>query len=332
MISMRTETATVKMRKYLKVRYVAAAALLLLAIPAEALPLQTQNFASPAYWGMAHSGGAIAEVRNAYWLNPSLASYDQTYVINLNEAFLPGSGIFISELSGHYRFSAAGMIQGGLNFENYGSFDARDAEGILLGSFNAMQYQYFLGYARKLTQRFAAGLHLVVFGNRIETSKETAIFLRYGLSYRFGDRENMLAFSGVTDGMVNRWRASFSHQLEYLPLRLNLDFRWYGDDAEAASFWQADDTGFDATGAALYMAEKFSIAALIYAGENLNLMAGFDLARLNMRNSAFGLDTMLSGLALGGKYRFKQLEFNLGLYHYANFTTMTALGITYIGK
>lgn len=297
-----------------------------------ALPLQTQNLASPAYWGLAHSGGALEEIRNAYWLNPALNSYEEKYIINLNEAFLPGSGIYISELSGHYRIPNAGLLQSGINYENYGNFESRDAEGIFLGNFTAAQYQYFLGYADEFGEHFSAGLQLVYFANRIDASRETYTFLRYGVRYRFGARDNMLAFSGMTDGMNKRWRASFSHELEYLPLRLNLDFRWYGDDGGIAQFRADEDSGFDYSGAALYFAEKFSIAALISPGENLHIMAGIDLSRLNMRTSAFGLDTMLSGVALGGKYRLKQLEFSLGLYHYANFTSMTALGISYIGK
>lgn len=308
-------------------------ALLMLLLPLQAtLPLQTQNLASPAYWGLAHSGGALEEIRNAYWLNPALNSYEDKYIINLNEAFLPGSGIFISELSGHYRIPKAGLLQSGINYENYGNFDSRDAEGILLGNFTAAQYQYFIGYADELGEHFSAGLQLVYLANRIDVSRETYTFLRYGIRYRFGARDNVLALSGITDGMANSWRASFSHELEYLPLRLNLDYRWYGDDGGFAQFRGSKENGFDFGAAALYFAEKFSIAALISPGKNLYIMAGVDLSRLNMRTSAFGLDTMLSGVALGGKYRLKQLEFSLGIYHYANFSSMTALGITYIGK
>ncbi|MDZ7796045.1 MAG: hypothetical protein U5N56_02955 [Candidatus Marinimicrobia bacterium] len=201
-----------------------------------AIPAQISNFASPAYWGMAHSGGAVAEIGNAYWLNPALPSYEPPYSIHLYESFLPGTGIYISELSGHYRFGEKHVVSSGLNVENYGKFEARDSEGIPEGEFTASQYQYFLGYTYRLSAHFRAGAQMVMQGNRIDVSREHAVFLRYGFVYAFGARDNMLGFSGVTDGLENRWRALFSHELEYLPVRLNIDFRWYGDDLDPAVF------------------------------------------------------------------------------------------------
>jgi hypothetical protein len=297
-----------------------------------ALPSQMSNFASPAYWGMAHSGGAIADVSNAYWINPALNPYNTSWSVNVNEAFLPGTGIFISELSGHYRFLPGHVITSGLNFENYGSFEQRDIEGTLEGEFTAAQFQYFIGYGYKISDHFSAGAQLVFQGDRISESRKTYTYIKYGLAYTFGKRANVLAFSGVTNGLDNAWRASFSHELEYLPLRLNVDFRWYGDDWDPASFYAAEsgDLVFDT--AARYFAEKFTLGFYIKAGENLHIMSGFDLARLNLASNTFGIDSIISGLALGGKYKIDQLEITLGLFHYANFTTMTALGISYSGK
>ncbi|MCK4813235.1 MAG: hypothetical protein KAT14_04780 [Candidatus Marinimicrobia bacterium] len=307
--------------------------LLFAAVPLSAtLPTQTTNFASPAYWGMAHSGGAIADITNAYWLNPALCQYDAPYSISLNEAFLPGMDIYISELSGHYRVRPSHVLSSGFNFENYGNFEARDIEGTLQGEFTASQYQYFFGYAYQVSPHFAAGMQMVLHGNRIAESRETRAFLRYGFSYTFGKRDNMLAFSGITNGLDNRWRASISHELEYLPLRLNIDFRWYGDDWDPASFRNSETDAFEFDTAARYFAEKLTFGTYILAGPNLRIMAGLDLARLNLQSNSFGFSTIISGLAFGGQYRVKQIEINLGLYHYANLTTMTALGISYIGK
>ncbi len=308
-------------------------ALLLTAVTAfAALPAQVSNFASPAYWGMAHSGGAVEAVGNAYWLNPALPAYDAPYSLHLHEAFLPGTGIYISEFSGHYRFADKHVLLSGLNFENYGSFEARDSEGIPEGEFTASQYQYFLGYAYRFSPHFRAGIQAVVQGNRIEASREHAGFLRYGFTYAFGERENMLAFSGVTDGLEHRWRASFSHELEYLPVRLNLDLRGYDGDGTPAAFPRSEDEPFDFGTAARYVAEKITLGAYIRATEDLRLMTGIDLARLNMQTHSFGLDSILRGMSLGAQYRLNSITFSLGLYHYANFSTMTALGISWNGK
>jgi len=306
--------------------------LLFLAVSLQAaLPSQTGNFASPAYWAMAHSGGAVTENGNGYWLNPALPAYHAPYSIHLNEAFLPGTGIFISELSGHYTLKEDHLLHAGLNFENYGRFEARDPEGIYEGEFTAAQYQVFFGYSYRISPHFRAGLQTVFQGNRIESSRDGAFFLRYGLSYSFGKRDNMLAFAGITDGLTNRWRASFSHELEYLPLRLNIDLRWRGDDWDPAALQNTDGDLVFGT-AMRYFAEKLSLGAYIRATEDLRIMAGIDLARLGMQTNAFGVDTILRGMALGGKYRRNSLEISLGLYHYANFTTMTALGVSYYGK
>ena len=296
------------------------------------LPSQMSNFASPSYWGMAHSGGAIAAIPNAYWLNPALVPYELPWSINVNEAYLPGTGIFISELSGHYSLPKGHILTAGLNYENYGTFDQRDAEGVPEGEFAAAQYQTFIGYAYKVSDHFSAGAQLVFQGDKIAESVERYAYLRYGFAYSFGERENMLAFSGTTNGMDNAWRASFSHQLEYLPLRLNIDFRWNGDDWYPNGFYDSESGEFQFNTAAKYFAEKLTLGFYIKAGENLAITSGFDLARLNLAGNVFGLDSIISGLALGGRYTINRLEISLGLYHYANFTTMTALGISYFGK
>jgi hypothetical protein len=297
-----------------------------------ALPTQMSNYASPAYWGMAHSGGAVADVSNAYWINPALNPYDSPWSVNVNEAFIPGTGIFISELSGHYGFGKGHVITSGLNFENYGTFDERDLDGNLGGEFTAAQYQYFLGYAYRVSDHFSAGAQLVFQGDRISDSRQNYFYLKYGLAYTFGKRANVLAFSGASSGLSNAWRASFSHELEYLPLRLNVDFRWQGDDWDPTSFTDSETSAFDFSSALRYFAQKISLGLYIKAGENLYLMSGFDLARLDLASNTYGLDNILSGLALGAKYRINQLEISLGIYNYANYTTMTALGISYSGK
>lgn len=290
------------------------------------------NFASPAYSGMAHSGGAVADVSNAYWLNPALAPYNKPWSVHINEAFIPGTGIFISELSGHYRFPGDHIVTAGLNFENYGSFDQRDINGTLEGEFTAAQYQTFIGYSYRISDHFSAGGQFVLQGDRISESRQSYAYLRYGFAYTFGKRDNVLAFSGTTNGLDNAWRASFSHELEYLPLRLNIDFRWQGDDWDPESFYDSETSAFSFDTAARYFAQKLTLGFYIRAGENLSIMSGFDLARLDLASNTFGLDSIISGLALGGRYKIDQLEVSLGIYHYANFTTMTALGISYSGK
>ncbi len=295
------------------------------------LPSQTTNFASPAYWGMAHSGAAIADANSAYLLNPSLVPYDSPWSVNLNESFIPGVRINISEISGHYSFKENHAIVGGLNFENYGSFNERDLNGTLTGEFTAAQYQYFLGYAFKMSKHFKAGAQLVFQGNRISGTREASLFARYGFSYTFGERDNIIAFSGISDGLDNTWRASISHELEYLPLRLNIDFRWNGDDWDPQLFYD-NENNFNFDYAAPYFAQKLSIGFYIKAAENLKILSGIDLARIDLASNNYGLDNILSGVALGAVYNMGSIDINLGVYHYANFTLMTALGISYSGQ
>jgi len=306
---------------------------LILTLPlSAALPAQMSNFASPAYWGMAHSGGAVSDISNAYWVNPALNPYDSPWSVNLNEAFLPGTGIFISELSGHYAFGRGHVVTSGLNFENYGSFDARDLDGNLEGEFTAAQYQYFIGYGYKLSEHFSAGAQFVLQGDRISESRQTYTYLKYGLAYTFGKRHDVLAFSGATNGLDNAWRASYSFELEYLPLRLNIDFRWHGDDWASDLFIDDETAELDFDSALRYFTQKLTLGMYIKAGENLSIMSGFDLARLDLASNTFGFDSIISGLAIGAKYKFGQFEISLGMYNYANFMTMTALGISYSGK
>jgi hypothetical protein len=292
------------------------------------LPAQTSNFASPAYWGMAHSGAAIAEINNTYLLNPSLVPFSSSWSVNINEAFIPGMQISISELSGHYIFKESHALNGGINFENYGTFEQRDINGNLNGEFSAAQYQVFLGYAYKMSDYFQAGAQLVFQGNRISTSRENSLYLRYGLSYSFAKQNDMIAFSGISDGLDNAWRASFSHELEYLPLRVNIDFRWQGDDW-SQSLLLDDENNFNFQKASRYFAQKLSIGFYIKASENLRIMSGVDLARLDLASNNYGLDNLLSGLALGASYTFGNMDINLGIYHYTNYTMMTALGVSY---
>lgn len=286
------------------------------------IPYQNDNFAVPAYLGMGHSGGATDGGVNTYWMNPALFNLDSPLSMSLSQAFIPGMGIGITEFSGMYALNDTKALSAGINFENYGQFTARDINGNELGEFTASQYQLMLGYHQYISPSFRGGVQLLYFNSQIESSYEANVFLRYGLVYRFGKRDDQLALSGASDGQELLWRLSYSHKLEYLPLRLNMDIR---RDSEISL--PGGDYSFSEN--AMVFLNMVSLGAWADVNEDLDLFFGIDFRRIDLRSQNFGVADLLTGLGLGGQYRFKQMSLGVSSFIYGNLGTMTSMNVSY---
>lgn len=307
------------MKKYQGIAFLV---LCLLTFLQAGIPYQNDNYAVPAYLGMGHSGGATDGGVNTYWMNPALFSLDSPVSMSLSQAFIPGMGIGITEFSGMYALNDTRAVSAGVNFENYGEFTARDINGNELGEFSASQYQLMLGYHQYISPSFRGGVQLLYFNSQIESSHEASAFLRYGLVYRFGKREDQLALSGASDGQELLWRLSYSHKLEYLPLRLNMDVR---RDLETS--WPS--SSYSASEKALALLNMVSLGAWADVNEDLDLFFGIDFRRVDLRSQNFGVADLLTGFGLGGQYRFNQMSLGVSSFIYGNLGAMTSMNVSY---
>lgn len=297
--------------------------LVLIAGAAEAaIPFQYDNYAGASYNGLAHAGAAVDGAANSYWLNPGLFDTKAPYSATLSQAFIPGTGVSVSELSGTYSLNERDLISGGINYENYGEFTSRDLNGNDLGEFTAAQYQVMLGFHRQISASFRAGLQGIYYHDRIADSRESAAALKFGAVYTFGPRDDQAAFSALTDGEELLWRLAYSHKLEYLPLRLAVD--WRSDE-----LFSSEDEESEFSDKLLDVLGMMSLGGWAEASEDLDIYFGVDLRRLDLRAQNFGLADLLTGVGIGGQYDFGDLSLQVSSFVYGNLGALTSMSLSY---
>ena len=266
-----------------------------------------ENYGINQYWGMGQSGGSIDYFPNSFWINPALNN-NFKYSVSTNVAVL--HDITISEVSSRFKYGKKHFFSVGINYENYGTFDGRNENGNLTNTFSASQSQYLLGYAIHISNNLSLGTNVIYLTNSIADSIYSTFNYQYGMLLNTKDKINSFgivknSFSS-TDNFS--WRIAFSHQLEHLPLILNIDYRLYDDK-------------FDY--------KNICIGGLFFISENFNLLMGMNFQRFNMQAQNLGAADIFAGLSIGTTYEYNNINIGLSLYNYGALGRITSFGISY---
>lgn len=275
-------------------------------LKAEILP-ETDILASPSYWGMARSGGALHVIPENVWINPSLIPANLSYSASAELSLLP-AGIRITQVTGRY---SAGkyMFTAGVNNELYGEFDERDPDGILTGNFSAGRIQYFSAFSSRLSSKLSIGGSARYVSDHIANSRDAYAVFSYGATITLFQDKTHFAFvySDYTAIDQNYYRVSLTHHLEYLPLKMNIDYRYQG----------------------IHELDNLTLGGFFQGSESLQFMTGLDFRRRGLQTDNLGSD-YIAGIALGGRYIFKGISLNLSAFSYGGLGTVTSLGVSYI--
>lgn len=269
-----------------------------------------ENYGINQYWGMGQSGGSTDYFPNSFWINPALNN-DFKYSVSANVATL--HDITISEISTRFRYGKKHFFSFGINYENYGTFNGRDEYGNSTNTFSASQSQYLFGYAIHISNHLSLGTNIIYLTNSIADSNYSTVNYQYGILLSTKDKINSFGIVNTSFSSANSssWRIAFSHQLEHLPLRLNIDYRLY-------------DNKFDY--------KNISIGGLFYISKNFNLLMGMNFQRFNLQAQNLGAADIFAGLSIGATYMYNNINIGLSLYNYGALGKTTSLGISYSVK
>ncbi len=231
---------------------------------------------------------------------------------------------------------------GGIQYINYGDFNAADERGNLMGTFKASEYALTIGVGKELYERLSVGANLKFVSSQLETYN--SIGLVGDLAAMFHDTASLFnatllfknigtQFTTYTDGNAEpipfEIQLGISKRLKYLPLRFsiighNLQ-RWnilYDDPNAVDEVFIIGDTtpsenrfgmGVDN----FFRHLIFNIELLFGKRENFRLRLGYnhfrrqELAVRNLRS--FGGFSF----GLGLKIKRFRIEYGRGLYHIA---------------
>lgn len=267
----------------------------------------SENYGINQYWGMGQSGGSTDYFPNSFWLNPAL---NTNFKISVSANIAVVHDITLSEVSTRFSLANKHFFSFGINYENYGSFTGRDENENLTLDFTASQSQYLLGYAIRISDRLSAGTNIIYFSNSISDSVFSTFNYQYGILLSTKDKVN--SFAIVNNSFPNEnnsdWRLAFSHQLEHMPLRINIDYRLYNNKFDYSNF---------------------SIGGLFFISDKLNLLTGMNFQRFNLQAQNLGASDIFAGLSIGMNYIYNDVNIGLALYNYGALGRTVSLGISY---
>lgn len=176
--------------------------------------------------------------------DPSLALYnpamaDSSLHKNVSLGFSP----YIADINYGYGSFAwnspdMGTFFGGINHLGYGEMILTDENGVIQGNFHASETVIYLGYAKKLSPRFTAGLTFKPVFSSIETYNSWGIAIDAGIHYRHSNGRFhaglLLRNAGRQISSYNETspeslppdlQIGFSTRLEHAPFRFSVTAR-----------------------------------------------------------------------------------------------------------
>ncbi len=246
---------------------------------------------------------------------------------------------------GHHINKWETTLHGGIQYLNYGTFDATDERGNIIGSFKAAEYAITLGAGYRLYEKLSLGANVKVITSQFETYNSTGLVSDFAAMYNdtSGRFNATLLFKNVgtqlsTYRTDNKEPIPFdvqlgvSQRLKHLPLRFSLIAhnlqRWniiYDDpDAEEATLFigetQNTENEFGMWVDNLFRHVIFNGEFLFGARENFRLRFGYNHFRkreLSVRNLR-----SLAGFSFGVGLKIKKfrIEFGKEIYHLAGGT------------
>ena len=268
---------------------------------------QVENFGYASYWGLGQGGSSLEYSPHTIWQNPAAGMHD-TLQISADLSQMPAE-INISTLSARWRPNKKQVFSASVNYENYGSFPGRDADGRETGSFTAGQTQLLAAYTLIISSRFQLGAAVIHQKNFIDASSLTRWLTLYGARLSLlNDKAtaSIAVRSFPQEDLAPILQIGISNKLEYLPVELCLDYRHYGE-------WDYRNS---------------SISALISIRPELTAMAGFNFQRFNFQTQVLATD-FIGGISGGIHYAWRNYGIQTAFYTFGGMGLSSSLGFSW---
>jgi len=211
--------------------------------------------------------------------------------------------INLASISYSTEFNDMGRFGLAAKYINYGTFKGADENGRLTNEFGAGEAAFILGYANRLDENFYYGANVKFIYSGIENYSSSAVGFDVGLHYAVPSQQINVGFAILNVGtqlssyfntkedLPLDFVLGISKRLEYLPLRLSLDFHKLNEDR--------DDF--------LQKFKAFTVGAEFTLSKTLRLRFGYDNEKRNeLKIGSFaGIAGFNAGLgAVISDYRF----------------------------
>jgi hypothetical protein len=152
--------------------------------------------------------------------------------------------INLASLSYSREFESIGRFGAAIKYINYGDFTEANEFGAKTGEFGAGEVAFVLGYANALDENFFYGANAKVIYSKIADRSSSALGVDFGLHYQFPEQMLNIGIAVLNLGsQISSYYDSkedlpldivigVSKRLEYLPLRLSLDFHKLNEDRD----------------------------------------------------------------------------------------------------
>lgn len=251
---------------------------------------------------------------------------------------------------GHHIQKWNTTFHGGVQYVNYGTFDAADTKGNITGTFKAAEYAVTLGAARQLYERMSVGANLKFISSQLEAYNSVGLVTDFAAIYQDTSSRfsAALVFKNVGTQLTtyspdNQESIPFdvqlgiSKKLRHLPFRISVTahnlHRWnilYDDpNAEQATIFigetQSNENQIGLWVDNFFRHLVFSGEFLLGAKENFRLRVGYNHLR-RQELTVPGLRSVAGfSFGLGLKIKRFRIDFGRGFYHLAGGNTHLSL-------
>ncbi len=307
--------------------------------------------ASPRITAM---GGNLITVQdgdvNLAFHNPASLNRSQHQSLSFNNAFYLAKTNHGYASYGHYFDKKDLSFHGGIQYIQYGTFDARDEFANDIGSFKASEYAITGGVARQLNEKLSAGANMKIITSQLAGFQSTGLSLDLATMY-IDTAKNFTAtfliknagmqlntYAGEREPIPFEIQAGFSKRLKYLPLRLSVIGvhlqKWnitYDDPNQIDEPLLFGEAPKEQSKASLFIDNLFR--HFVFNGEflfgkreNFKLRFGYN----HLRRAELSLDNIrsLAGISIGTGFKIKQFGIDYGLAFYQVGTAVHHLGIS----
>lgn len=293
--------------------------------------------------------------------NPALLNPMMSGKIAFNHSFHLANIGQGSLVYGHYMKKWDVTLQGGLQYIDYGTFNATDVVGNTNGTFKASEYALMVGAGKQLYEKISVGVNLKMITSQLESYNSLGWVGDAGAVYQ--DTSKNLTISLVFRNMGSQFTAyneknyegipfesqiGFSKRLRYLPLRFSIIYthlnRWnvLYDDPNAENDILFLGESPDTENAFGTWTDNFARHLVINGeflfGQRDNFVLRFGYNHLRKKELSVDNFRSLAGFSMGFGIQIKRFRFDYGhaFYHLGggsnHLTLSTSLGEFTKGK
>ncbi|MFK7934592.1 MAG: type IX secretion system protein PorQ [Saprospiraceae bacterium] len=233
-------------------------------------------------------------------------------------------------------------LHGGIQYLDYGDFQAADENGTINGTFDAAEYAITLGGGRRIAENYTVGVNAKFITSQLESYSSLGLSADAALMYQSDDQPFTFTFllknigtqltqyrieNPIQEDLPFEIQTGISYRLKYLPLRLSLIYhdlqRWnitYDDpnNPDESTFFlgeeptiQSDNFFFD------NLMRHFVFNGEFLFGKNENFRVRFGYNHQRRQELAVRNLRSLAGFSfgLGLKINRFRVEYGQGIYH-----------------